>query len=75
MASRPLLFTHTKLRGAKVKNRVVISPMYNFPATEGHINELHVVDMGKFESWPVRYGRRLNNGHRAMGATDKAAAA
>ena len=48
MAARPLLFTPTELRGVKLKNRIVISPMCNYSAIDGHINDWHVVHLGKF---------------------------
>jgi 2,4-dienoyl-CoA reductase-like NADH-dependent reductase (Old Yellow Enzyme family) len=48
MATRPLLFTPTELRSVKLKNRIVISPMCNYSAIDGHINDWHVVHLGKF---------------------------
>ena len=48
MAARPLLFTGTELRGVKLKNRIVISPMCNYSAIDGHVNDWHLVHLGKF---------------------------
>ena len=39
MATRPLLFARTELRGVKLKNRIVISPMCNYSAIDGHVND------------------------------------
>ena len=48
MASRPLLFTPISLRGVTLKNRVVISPMCQYSATEGLANDWHFAHLAKF---------------------------
>ncbi len=48
MAARPLLFTPVELRGVKLRNRFVISLVCNYPAIDDHINDLHLVHLGKF---------------------------
>jgi 2,4-dienoyl-CoA reductase-like NADH-dependent reductase (Old Yellow Enzyme family) len=47
MASRPLLFTPLQLRELVLKNRVVISPMCQYSATDGFANDWHFVHLGK----------------------------
>lgn len=47
MATGPLLFTPTELRGIKLKNRIVISPMCTYSATDGYTNDWHLVHLGK----------------------------
>src|SRR5262245_23610538 len=46
--SRPLLFTPLTIRGVTLPNRVVISPMVQYHATDGLANDFHVVHLGRF---------------------------
>ncbi|MGH8746647.1 MAG: NADH:flavin oxidoreductase/NADH oxidase [Burkholderiales bacterium] len=48
MADRPLLFTPVALRGVTLKNRVVISPMCQYSAVDGHASDWHLVHLGRF---------------------------
>ena len=48
MASRPQLFTPIALRGVTLKNRIVISPMCQYSATDGQANDWHLVHLGRF---------------------------
>ncbi len=43
----PLLFQPLELRGVKLKNRIVVSPMCQYSAQDGHINDWHLVHLGK----------------------------
>jgi 2,4-dienoyl-CoA reductase-like NADH-dependent reductase (Old Yellow Enzyme family) len=45
---RPLLFTPLKLRGVTAPNRAVVSPMVQYRATDGQVNDYHMVHLGKF---------------------------
>jgi len=47
MAARPLLFTPTDLRGVRLKNRIVISPMCTYSAINGIVGDWHLVHQGK----------------------------
>jgi len=47
MATRPLLFTPTELRGVTLKNRIVISPMCTYSAKDGFVDDWHLVHLGK----------------------------
>lgn len=42
------LFQPLELRGLKTRNRVVISPMCQYSAHEGHMDDWHVVHLGRF---------------------------
>jgi 2,4-dienoyl-CoA reductase-like NADH-dependent reductase (Old Yellow Enzyme family) len=44
----PLLFTPVMLRQLALRNRVVISPMCQYSATEGLANDWHLVHLGRF---------------------------
>ena len=46
--SRPLLFTPFKMRGVVAPNRAVVSPMVQYRATDGLVNDYHLVHLGKF---------------------------
>jgi len=46
--SKPLLFTPLTLRGVVAPNRAVVSPMVQFRATDGVVNDFHLVHLGKF---------------------------
>src|SRR5256885_16847820 len=45
---KPLLFTPLKLRGLTAPNRAVVSPMVQYRATDGQVNDYHLVHLGKF---------------------------
>jgi 2,4-dienoyl-CoA reductase-like NADH-dependent reductase (Old Yellow Enzyme family) len=44
----PLLFQPLELRGVRLRNRIVISPMCQYSAQDGHVNDWHLVHLGKF---------------------------
>jgi 2,4-dienoyl-CoA reductase-like NADH-dependent reductase (Old Yellow Enzyme family) len=46
--SKPLLFTPFKMRGVVAPNRCVVSPMVQYRATDGQVNDYHLVHLGKF---------------------------
>ena len=46
--SQPRLFTPITLRGVTAPNRIVISPMCQYSATDGLADDWHVVHLGKF---------------------------
>jgi 2,4-dienoyl-CoA reductase-like NADH-dependent reductase (Old Yellow Enzyme family) len=48
MPSTPLLFTPLSMRGVTVKNRIVISPMCQYSATEGMANDWHFAHLARF---------------------------
>lgn len=45
---KPLLFTPIELRSVRVPNRVVISPMCQYSATDGMANDWHFAHLAKF---------------------------
>ena len=47
MATHPLLFTPLELRGIRLKNRIVISPMCTYSARDGFVSDWHLVHLGK----------------------------
>jgi 2,4-dienoyl-CoA reductase-like NADH-dependent reductase (Old Yellow Enzyme family) len=44
----PLLFQPIELRGVRAKNRIVVSPMCQYSARDGHVTDWHLVHLGKF---------------------------
>ena len=48
MPDTPLLFQPLRLRGIETRNRVVISPMCQYSAHEGHMDDWHLVHLGRF---------------------------
>lgn len=44
----PVLFTPITLRGLSLKNRIVISPMCQYSAVDGKVNDWHLVQYGRF---------------------------
>ncbi len=46
--SKPLLFTPFKMRGVVAPNRAVVSPMVQYRAKDGMVNDYHLVHLGKF---------------------------
>jgi 2,4-dienoyl-CoA reductase-like NADH-dependent reductase (Old Yellow Enzyme family) len=48
MSKVPMLFQSFRLRGVEARNRVVISPMCQYSAHEGHLDDWHLVNLGRF---------------------------
>lgn len=48
MAEVPHLFQPIQLRGVTSRNRIVISPMCQYSAHEGHLEDWHLVNLGRF---------------------------
>ena len=46
--SQPMLFSPFKMRGVVASNRTVVSPMVQYRATDGLVNDYHLVHLGKF---------------------------
>ncbi len=44
----PRLFEPITLRGVQAKNRIVVSPMCQYSARDGHVTDWHLVHLGKF---------------------------
>jgi len=44
----PLLFTPMTLRGVRLKNRIVLSPMLTYSAVDGKLNDWHLMHLGKY---------------------------
>jgi 2,4-dienoyl-CoA reductase-like NADH-dependent reductase (Old Yellow Enzyme family) len=42
------LFEEFSLKGVKARNRIVISPMCQYSAEDGHVTDWHLVHLGKF---------------------------
>jgi 2,4-dienoyl-CoA reductase-like NADH-dependent reductase (Old Yellow Enzyme family) len=42
-----LLFTPLRLRSVEARNRIVVSPMCQYSAQEGHVTDWHLVHLGK----------------------------
>lgn len=47
-AATPELFSPLALRGLTVKNRLVVSPMCQYSAQDGHPTDFHLVHLGRF---------------------------
>jgi 2,4-dienoyl-CoA reductase-like NADH-dependent reductase (Old Yellow Enzyme family) len=43
-----LLFSPLQIRGVTLKNRIVLSPMLQYCADNGHVNDWHLMHYGKF---------------------------
>src|ERR1044071_1908409 len=43
-----LLFSPLTLRGLTLRNRIVLSPMLTYSATNGHTNDTHLAHLAKF---------------------------
>jgi 2,4-dienoyl-CoA reductase-like NADH-dependent reductase (Old Yellow Enzyme family) len=43
-----MLFSPIDLRGVRLKNRIVLSPMLTYAATDGYVNEWHFMHLGKY---------------------------
>ena len=48
MTSQPMLFTPLALRGITLPNRIVVSPMVQYRAQDGEVNDYHITHYGKF---------------------------
>lgn len=48
VGDRPMLFTPLALRGVTLPNRLVISPMVQYRARDGEVNDFHIAHYGKF---------------------------
>jgi len=46
--SSPLLFTPLEIRDARLKNRIVIAPMHQYSAQQGHVTDWHLVNAGRY---------------------------
>ena len=46
--SNPLLFTPLEIRSARLKNRIVIAPMHQYSAKQGHVTDWHLVNAGRY---------------------------
>ena len=46
--SKPMLFTPLKIRDATLKNRIVIAPMHQYSAKQGHVTDWHLVNAGRY---------------------------
>src|SRR5262245_56495683 len=44
----PLLFTPLSLKSVSLKNRVVVAPMHQYAALEGHATDWHLVNAGRY---------------------------
>jgi 2,4-dienoyl-CoA reductase-like NADH-dependent reductase (Old Yellow Enzyme family) len=44
----PLLFQEISLREVRARNRIVVSPMCQYSAQDGHVTDWHLVHLGKF---------------------------
>ena len=42
-----MIFDKIELRGVTAKNRIVISPMCQYSAQDGHVGDWHLVHLGK----------------------------
>jgi 2,4-dienoyl-CoA reductase-like NADH-dependent reductase (Old Yellow Enzyme family) len=42
------LFEEVALRGVRARNRIVVSPMCQYSARDGHVTDWHLVHLGKF---------------------------
>jgi 2,4-dienoyl-CoA reductase-like NADH-dependent reductase (Old Yellow Enzyme family) len=72
MTDTPRLFQPLVLRGLKTRNRVVISPMCQYAAHDGHMDDWHLVHLGRFaiggagivftEATAVQKGGRITHG-------------
>ncbi|HEY6822737.1 MAG TPA: NADH:flavin oxidoreductase/NADH oxidase, partial [Burkholderiales bacterium] len=43
-----MLFEPIRLRGVEARNRLVVSPMCQYSAQDGHVTDWHLVHLGKF---------------------------
>jgi 2,4-dienoyl-CoA reductase-like NADH-dependent reductase (Old Yellow Enzyme family) len=72
MTETPHLFRPLRLRSIETRNRVVISPMCQYSAHDGHMDDWHLVNLGRFatggagivftEATAVQKGGRITHG-------------
>jgi 2,4-dienoyl-CoA reductase-like NADH-dependent reductase (Old Yellow Enzyme family) len=43
-----LLFSPLELRGLRLRNRIVLSPMLTYSGQRGHVTDFHLMHLGKF---------------------------
>ena len=43
-----MLFDAIRIRDVQLRNRVVVSPMCQYSAQDGHVGDWHLVHLGKF---------------------------
>ena len=43
-----MLFDEIKIRDLRIRNRIVVSPMCQYSAQDGHTTDWHLVHLGKF---------------------------
>ena len=43
------LFSPLQIRGVTLKNRIVLSPMLQYCADNGHVNDWHLMHYGKLD--------------------------
>ncbi len=48
MSATPNLFSPLKIRGIELPNRIVIPPMCQYSAHDGHVDDWHLVNLGRF---------------------------
>ncbi|MEI7443903.1 MAG: NADH:flavin oxidoreductase/NADH oxidase [Burkholderiales bacterium] len=48
MTDTPRLFTPLALRGLTLKNRIVVAPMHQYSARDGHATDWHLMNAGRF---------------------------
>ena len=82
--STPLLFTPLKLGEVTLKNRVVISPMCQYSATNGLANDWHSIHLGQYalggaglvfcEAAAVEERGRITHGDLGIWSAEHAAA-
>jgi 2,4-dienoyl-CoA reductase-like NADH-dependent reductase (Old Yellow Enzyme family) len=68
----PLLFTPLRLRGCDLRNRIVVSPMCQYQAADGHVQDWHFIHHGRLvlggpgaifvEATGVTRGGRITHG-------------
>lgn len=46
--SPPLLFSPLTIRELTLRNRVVVAPMHQYSATQGHATDWHLMNAGRF---------------------------
>ncbi|MCH1464850.1 MAG: NADH:flavin oxidoreductase/NADH oxidase [Alphaproteobacteria bacterium] len=48
MSGAPNLFSPLKIRGVELPNRIAIPPMCQYSAHDGHVDDWHLVNLGRF---------------------------
>jgi len=43
-----MLFDEIRIRDVRIRNRIVVSPMCQYSAQDGHVTDWHLVHLGKF---------------------------